>query len=44
VICAAVLIVEFIFGWVFSWLLTVFTNWHSLLYVLRYSAILIISA
>ena len=44
VIYAAVLIVEFIFGWVFSWLLTIFTNLYSLLYVLRYSAVLIISA
>ena len=29
-IFAAVLIIDFIFGWVLSWLLTIFTNWSSL--------------
>ena len=38
----AVLIVQFMFGWVTSWLLKIFTNWSSSYFVFRYPAILII--
>jgi len=41
---ATILIIEFTFGWLLSWLLTIFTNWSSAYFVFRYSAILIISA
>ena len=37
---AAVLIVELIFRWLLSWLLTIFTTWSSAYFVFRYSAIL----
>ena len=41
---AADLNIEFIFGCMLSWTLTMLTNWSSLYFVLRYSAVLIISA
>ena len=41
---AAALIVEFLFDWLLSWLLTTFTNWPSIYSVFKYSAVLIISA
>jgi hypothetical protein len=34
---------EFVFGRLLPWLLIIFTNWSSLYFLLRYSAILIIS-
>jgi hypothetical protein len=41
---AATLIVQFIYGWLLLWLLTIWTNWSSIYFVFKYSAILIISA
>ena len=38
-----ILIVEFIIVWLLPWLLTIFTNWPSLYFAFRYSAILNIS-
>ena len=40
---AAALIVEFIFDWVLSWLLAVFSNWSAVHFVFKCSAVLIIS-
>ena len=41
---SAALIVEFIFGRLLSWLLTIFKNWSFLYFVFKYSTVLIISA
>ena len=43
-IFAASLIVEFIFRWLLSWLLTIFINWSSIYFVLKCSALFIICA
>jgi hypothetical protein len=38
---AAALIVEFMFSSLLSWLLTILTNWSSLYFLFKYSAILL---
>jgi len=39
---AAILIVDFIFAWLLSWLLAICTNWSSLYLMFKYSAIFLI--